>query len=126
MKLKLLPNNFAMYKLDKSTDISHLLQQEYIFIGVTPNELSVIIDNTIDINTCISKIDNWKIFELQRTFEFSDQNIWITAKLSSILAKVGISLCFIGTHDTDFILISEDNLTWAVAAFTSSWIEVIL
>lgn len=82
-------------------------------------------DKEVDDGYCISKQWWWRGLKLIGTFEFSDTNIWITAKLSGILAQAWISLCFIGTHDTDYILIQQDNLEKAIQALAWSWITIL-
>lgn len=126
MKLKLISWEFAVYKIDKTVDISEYIKnQECVFLWITPNEVSVTIASEVKISHYINKIDWWKIFELQGIFEFSESNVWITAKLSGILAEAGVSLCFVGTHDTDYIMVSAYDLTLAISAFEAKWIEII-
>lgn len=126
MKLKLLENEFTIYKLPKSTDIGKYISDEkYIFVGITPEELSLTIDSNVSLSDYINKIDWRKILELQGVFEFSDSNVWITAKLSGILAEAGVSLCFVGMHDTDYIMVSINDLSSAINAFEAKWVEII-
>lgn len=119
-------SEFTIYKLPKSMDISkYIYAERYIFVGVSPEELSLTIDSNVSISNYINKIDWRKILELQWVFEFSESNVWITARLSSILAEAGVSLCFVGTHDTDYIMVSVNYLSSAVSAFEAKWVEII-
>lgn len=101
------------------------MDSDYQFYSITPDEISYISDKEIDDELCISKQWWWRWLKLIGTFEFSDTNIGITAKLSGILAEVWISLCFIGTHDTDYILIWQNDLEKAIQALEWTWITIL-
>lgn len=64
--------------------------------------------------------------ELVWDFEFSETNIGITARLSTILAQAGVSICFIGTFATDYIFIKQNDVEKAKQAFIASGYEIIL
>lgn len=124
MTIQVLNSIFTLHKL-KNSDIHLAEYSGYQFFSITTDEISYIADRELDDILCIQKETWWRCLKLIGTFEFSENNIGITAKLSSILASVGISLCFIGTHDTDYILIKDQDLKKSISALKDSWIGII-
>ncbi len=98
-----------------------IAQNQFVFASRTNKELSIIAPSDIIPWDYEQRLDGRHMIELLGDFEFSDENIGITAKLSKVLANESISLCFVGTFATDYIFIKQEDSTKAKQAFINAW-----
>ncbi len=126
MQLKLLSwtYSFRQYERDADFDRSLIDSNDFLHVWKTDHELSIFWLSDLPLTNYKKRTDNRVVFELVGEFEFTDENIGITAKLSGILAEQNISLCFVGTFGTDYILIWKDDLPRAVETYTKAGIEI--
>ncbi len=64
----------------------------------------------------------WRCFGVEGVLDFSEIGIIFT--LTQPLAKSGVSVFVISTHDTDYFLVKENDLTKAIDALTASGHEI--
>lgn len=72
------------------------------------NEITIITSNVIDEKNVIKKEDDWRLITFNVILPF--ELVGFIAKISTKLAKEGISIFVISTYSTDHILIKEKDL----------------
>jgi hypothetical protein len=117
--LSILPEKLAIFHLNKKSPIpSWVLENDNFFsITKTPDEISVIC-NQDKIRPGILAEKDWRAFKVQGPLGFSLTGI--VASLSKPLAKAKISIFYISTYETDYILVEEKNLDKAIEVLSDS------
>ena len=105
MELKIIDKEFAICKVEDFSQIN--LNDEFIFVGKTDNELSVVCEMESIPNNCTHIDRGWIGFRIQGELDFS--LIGIISKLSAILAENKIGIFTVSTYDTDYILVKKDR-----------------
>ena len=82
-------------------------------VSHTPEELSVVCETSL-VPQSIKQQSGWRALCIEGVLDFS--LVGILANLSGVLAKAGISIFAISTHNTDYILVQETNLKPALEA----------
>ena len=96
MELKIIDKEFAICKVEDFSQIN--LNDEFIFVGKTDNELSVVCEMESIPNNCTHIDRGWIGFRIQGELDFS--LIGIISKLSAILAENKIGIFTVSTYDT--------------------------
>ena len=110
MELKKLEYNLTVCKV---TDISNIdMTTEFLFIGKTDEELSLVCKTEDTPKQTIERNDGWKSIRIQGTLDFS--LVGVLSKLSGILANHEIGIFAISTYNTDYILVKEENFEKAL------------
>lgn len=112
MELKIIDKEFAICKVEDFSQIN--LNDEFIFVGKTDNELSVVCEMESIPNNCTHTDRGWIGFRIQGELDFS--LIGIISKLSAILAENKIGIFTVSTYDTDYILVKKENIEEAKEA----------
>ncbi|MDA0987194.1 MAG: ACT domain-containing protein [Bacteroidetes bacterium] len=107
LKLKLLPFDFAISKLDSSSKLpKSVLQSGLYFISKTDTITSVLCPvNNLKTESKII----WSGFKLDGIFDFSE--IGILSKIIKPLAESKISILAFSTFETDYIFVEKQNLS---------------
>jgi uncharacterized protein len=123
MKFKLLPNIFCYFHASKVPEFVY--QSSFYSITKSDKELSIFCKQ--DLVEGFEEIDkDWRVLELQGIFDLESQdNVGITAKFSTCLAKNNINLCVIATFNTDYLLIKQNNLEKATKILLESGFEIL-
>ena len=113
MNLKLLENKYKVIKLNPSENIplEKILKEEIFSITRTDEELSIVVQEDVDIKSDIIE-KNWRMIKIDGTLDFS--LIGILSKISTILANANISIFAMSTYNTDYILLKEDRIKEAI------------
>ncbi len=111
--LYLLPQVFAICRLETESALPHWLQADHFFsITSTPDELSIVcLAESVPIDVQADR--SWRCFKLQGPFEFS-----LTGILNSVtipLSDADIGIFAVSTYDTDYVLVKEDALQQALS-----------
>ena len=110
MEIKIIDRNFSVCKVENYNNIN--INDEYIFIGKTDEENSLVCE-TSKVPNNATHIDNgWKAFRIQGVLDFS--LIGILSKISTLLAENKIGIFAISTYNTDYILTKEENFQKAI------------
>mgnify|MGYP000007844129 CR=1 FL=1 len=112
MELKIIDKEFAICKVKDFSQIN--LNDEFIFVGKTDNELSVVCGMESIPNNCTHIDRGWIGFRIQGELDFS--LIGIISKLSAILAENKIGIFTVSTYDTDYILVKKEKIEEAKEA----------
>jgi len=107
-------NKFKVIKLNSNDSIPEIiLKQKFYSITKTDEELSIVVDENVDVKSDIVE-NNWRAIKIEGVLDFS--LIGILAKISTILAEVKVSIFAISTYNTDYILLKQDVLEKAIDA----------
>ena len=112
MELKIIDKEFAICKVEDFSQIN--LNDEFIFVGKTDNELSVVCEMESIPNNCTDIDEGWIAFKIEGQIDFS--LIGIISKLSAILAENKIGIFTVSTYDTDYILVKKEKIEEAKEA----------
>ena len=99
-----------------------MYKQDFYSITKTDEELSIVVDENVDISSDIVE-ENWIAIKIVGTLDFS--LIGILSKISTILAQAKISIFAISTYNTDYILVKSDKLENAVEILKQNEYEFI-
>ncbi|MFR0823136.1 MAG: ACT domain-containing protein [Clostridia bacterium] len=118
MNLEVLENKLKVIKLSNNIRIPDILfNQEWYSITKTNEELSIVVDESFEIQSNIVEY-NWKAIKVVGTLDFS--LIGILSKISTILAQAEISIFALSTYNTDYILLKSDKLEKAIKVLKES------
>lgn len=121
MKLEIINEDFSICKVNKLTE--ELLSDEFLFVGKTDEELSVVCRTKNILKDCIEKEEGWAAFRFVGTLDFSLTGI--LAPVATILAGEQIGIFAVSTFNTDYILVKKKNLERAVIALEKAGYEFI-
>ena len=116
MNLKVLNRDFSVCKVKNLVDID--FSDEFVFVGKTDEELSLVCSTEKAPIHCIERDDSWSAFRIEGVLDFS--LVGILAKISSLLAENSISIFAVSTYNTDYILIKKDKFECAVKVLTAA------
>ncbi|MBM7869973.1 hypothetical protein JOC70_001443 [Clostridium pascui] len=123
LSLSLLKDKFGVCRLDINEAIpSWGTKGEFFSITKTADELSIVC-NEENIPSNIKCEVEWKALKIEGPLDFS--LIGILSKISSLLAKDGISIFAISTYDTDYILVKESHIENAISVLLRNEYDVI-
>lgn len=106
MKLQWLPDSFTICTLKDCTRVN--LSDEFVFLGKTDEELSLVCRSACAPVDCIDREDGWRALRIcEGALDFALTGI--LAELSAILAKSRIGIFAVSTYRTDYILVKEQH-----------------
>ena len=118
LKLSILKNLFTIHRFPPNYEIpNQVYGSDFYSISKTEDELSIACSSAIQLNSEKSETD-WACMKVEGPLDFSLTGI--LAKISAVLAKVGISIFAISTFDTDYILVKSKKLPFAKEALLKS------
>ena len=124
MILKLLENEYSVYKFNPNISISeNKFDGEFVSITRTKDEISVVaVSSLLDNFENVEK--GWKIFKVDEILDFG--LIGILSKISTLLAEEMISIYVISTYNTDCIMVKEKNLYNIIEKLRKNGYEIII
>lgn len=123
MQLEILDNKLKVVKLNANEAVPEIVfKQEFYSITKTNEELSIVVDEDIDIQSNIIEY-NWRAMKIVGTLDFS--LIGILSRISTILAQAEISIFAISTYNTDYILLKANKLEKAIEVLKQNNYEII-
>lgn len=112
MQLKILAKKLKVIKLKESETVPEIVyKQDFYSITKTDEELSIVVDENVDISSDIVEED-WRAIKIVGTLDFA--LIGILSRISTILAQAKISIFAISTYNTDYILVKDDKIKQAI------------
>lgn len=113
LTLSLLPEKLGICHLDKKSPIPAWAIENINFssIAKTRNELSIVCPQDKIPGGILAEKD-WRAFKVEGSLGFVLPGI--VASLSTPLAKAKISIFYISTYETDYLLVKEENLEKAI------------
>lgn len=123
MQLEILDNKLKVVKLNTNETVPEVVfKQEFYSITKTNEELSIVVDEDINISSDIVEY-NWRAMKIVGTLDFS--LIGILSRISTILAQAEISIFAISTYNTDYILLKANKLEKAIEVLKQNNYEII-
>lgn len=116
--LAVLPQLFTIHSLEPELGIpAAVTSSPLYFIGKTAEELSIVVDANVDIDST-DKDTDWRALELVGPLALS--MVGIMAQIGDVLASAKVSIFVISTFETDFFLVKQNKLDIAVQALTDA------
>ena len=120
--LAVLSENFTIHSLPGDAAIPpQVFSASVYFIGKTQDELSLVVPNTIEIQSDDCDKD-WRALEVLGPLNIS--MVGIMAQIGGVLAKAKISILILSTFETDFFLVKQKDLESASTALNKDGYKV--
>lgn len=100
MVLKVIGKEFSVCKVEDFSSID--LAGEFVFIGKTDEEKSLVCETRLVPPNVTAREDGWRAFRIEGVLDFS--LIGILAGISGLLADAGIGIFAVSTFNTDYVL----------------------
>lgn len=121
MEIKRIEYEFSVCKVIDYSLVD--LNAEYIFIGKTDEENSLVC-RTCDVPpNVVERDDGWKIFRIQGILDFS--LIGVLSKIFKILAENEIVIFAVSTFNTDYLLTKKENYEKAIETLNNAGYKII-
>ena len=117
LTLTLLPDRYAICRLAPTEPLPEwATAQDFVSISRTPDELSIVCPEQ-NVPSGVNAAKGWRILKCEGPLDYALTGIM--ASLAEPLADAGVPIFPIATHDTDYVLIKEQQVDVAVHALTS-------
>lgn len=119
LTLSLLPDELAVCFFEKNNTIPFWVVKDNNFYSITKtsDELSIVCPQD-NVPPGVMAERNWRAFKLETVLDMSV--VGIVASLANPLAKAGISIFYISTYKTNYLLVEEANLEKAIAVLSKT------
>jgi hypothetical protein len=110
MKLHVVDGRYAVARLDADAATPSWVRGTFVAIVRTPEELSIVCDeDAVPLDVRAER--GWRCLAVDGPIPF--ETIGVAASITSALAQAGISVFFVSTHDTDYVLAKEESFARA-------------
>ena len=116
LEIKVIDQDFSICKPENLSQIK--FEDDYIFIGKTDEELSLVCSTESVPDNTLSRDDGWKRFRIQGVLDFS--LIGILSRITTLLADNKIGVFAISTYNTDYILTKKENFEDALRVLSDN------
>ena len=116
MRLKKLARAMTVCKV--STLEEALTGGQFLFVGRTDREISVVCETEHAPTATLEREDGWLGFRIEGRLDFS--LIGVLARISTVLAEASIGIFVVSTFDTDYILVKAADFDRATTALTNA------
>ncbi|MFI5059402.1 MAG: ACT domain-containing protein [Candidatus Acidiferrales bacterium] len=114
LELSLLPERFAISRLASNAPFPDWVTQGAFYsVTRTSDELSIVAEESSVPAGTLSET-GWRVLKVQGPFVLSE--VGVLASLASPLAAARVSLFVVSTFDTDYLLVTQEQLASAIAA----------
>ena len=121
-KLELLPDIYAVCRLDKNAPVPDWATQgPFSSITRTARELSVVCPDD-QVAGGVKKETGWKVLMVEGPLDLSLTGV--LASLTGPLAREGMSVFALSTYDTDYLLVKKEQLEKAIQALGAEGYDV--
>jgi hypothetical protein len=117
LKFQTLPGRYAVCRFGPKEPVPEWVKGPFCSITRTEEELSVICP-TRCVPAGVEAARDWRVLKLIGPFPLSA--VGVAAAVTGALARAGVGLLALSTHDTDYFLVRSRNLTRAVRALISA------
>ena len=123
MDLLILEGEYQLIKLPVNQSIpAAVLAQVFFSVTRTPDELSIIVSETVTIESKYNET-GWSIIKFVNNMELS--LVGVTARITAVLADSNVNICALATYSTDYILVKREKLGVAVQALKNAGYHVV-
>ena len=121
LKLTISADIYSIHRLDPASSIpDEVKQSETYFIGKTKEELSIVCNSNLSLESSRS-VKGWSYIKVMGPLDFNLQGV--ISGISGILAQAGITICVISTFDTDYVFVRVSDLDRAETALEKAGYE---
>lgn len=114
LELSLLPERFAISRLAPDSLLpSWATQGVFYSFTRTSDELSIVAEES-SVPAGTSSETGWRVLKVQGPFVLSE--VGVLASLTAPLAASQVSLFVVSTFDTDYLLVTQEQLASAIVA----------
>lgn len=114
LELSLLPQRFAISRLASNAPLpGWATQGAFYSVTRTADELSIVAEESFVPAGTLSET-GWRILTVHGPFELSE--LGVLASLTAPLSAAGVSLFVISTFETDYLLVTQEQLASAIVA----------
>jgi len=114
LELSLLPERFAISRLAPSAPLpGWATQGTFYSVTRTYDELSIVAEESFIPAGTLSE-NGWRVLKVQGPFVLSE--VGVLAALAAPLAAARVSLFVVSTFETDYLLVTQEQLASAIAA----------
>ena len=121
MEIKKIHQEFSVCQVEDYSLVN--LDSEYIFIGKTDEEKSLVCITSEVPSNVIQRDDGWKALRIEGVLDFS--LIGILSKIATILADNNIPIFAVSTYNTDYLLIKEEKHEMALKALKNAGYKIV-
>ena len=121
MEIKKIHQEFSVCQVEDYSFVN--LDSDYVFIGKTDEEKSLVCITSEVPPNVIQCDDGWKALRIQGVLEFS--LIGILSKIATILADQNIPIFAVSTYNTDYLLVKKENYEKAIQALEAAGYKII-
>jgi hypothetical protein len=120
--LAVLSDTFTIHSLPDDAAIPpQVFKAPVYFIGKTHDELSLVVPNTIEVQSEDSD-SGWRALEVLGPLNLS--MVGIMAQIGNVLAQAKVSIFVLSTFETDFFLVKQQHLQTAADALRQDGYKV--
>jgi hypothetical protein len=113
LELSLLPGRFAISRLASNAPLpSWATQGAFYSVTRTSDELSIVAEES-SVPAGTQSEAGWRILRVQGPFVLSE--VGVLASLAGPLAAARVSMFVVSTFDTDYLLVTQEQLASAIA-----------
>lgn len=105
MILQVIEKDFSIFKVKHMNE--EMLHHEYVFVGKTDTELSIICESQYVIEDAVLVENGWGCFRIAEDASF--EKYGMIAFLANIIAKQKTAILAVATYDTDYIFVKKDK-----------------
>jgi uncharacterized protein len=114
LELSLLPGRFAISKLVPDAHLpAWATRGSFYSVTRTCDELSIIVEEA-RVPAGTQSQSGWRVLRVHGPFVLSE--VGVLASLAAPLADARVSVFVVSTFDTDYLLVTEEQLTSAIVA----------
>lgn len=123
LRLSVLEDRLAICRLEPDSEVPDWATEAGFFsVTRTPDELSIVctegnVPNEVQFET------GWRALVVEGPLDFS--LVGVLVSLLEPLAEAGISVFAVSTYDTDYVMVNEDHLDFAIAALRDNGHEIV-
>ena len=118
MKLTLLAERFAVCRLEPGSALPPwAASSSFLTVARTPDELSIVCDDA-NVPPDVRAERGWRCVKVEGPIPFDV--IGLAARLTTPLAASAISVFFVSTFDTDYVLVADTDLGRALSALRAA------
>ncbi len=122
IRLRLLPERYAVCRLEPHAQIPLWAGGALVSVTRTSEELSIVCPEQ-GVPPSVRSEPGWRCLMIEGPIPF--ETTGIAAAITSPLAAAEISLFFISTFDTDYVLVKEDQIQRAMDVLRESGCSVL-
>ncbi|WP_100641753.1 ACT domain-containing protein [Alteromonas facilis] len=121
--LAVIPDTMVIHTLPPDAKVPEcVLNAPLYFLGKTPEELSIVVPESVPIDADDSDGD-WRALEVLGPLSLS--MVGIMAKICNVLAQAKVSIFVLSTFETDYFLVKQKSLETALKALENDGYNVI-